>query len=227
MKISSKNQKAVVLLSGGIDSAVVLFLAKKKGYQVKALTFDYRQKHKKEIKCAQKLALAAEVDLCCLKIEMPWVQSSLISKEKNIKAKNNLKLPLTYVPGRNIIFLSFAVSYAESINAGSIFIGAHVQDYSGYPDCRRSFLQSLNKAVNLGIAAEGIKFCYPLIKKNKKEIIQLGFRLKVPFELTWSCYKGGNVPCFDCDSCFFRNKAFSQLGLKDPWLVNNASGKNN
>jgi 7-cyano-7-deazaguanine synthase len=131
-------------------------------------------------------------------------------------------IPSTYVPARNIIFLSFALSYAEAIGARAIFIGAHSQDYSGYPDCRpefyRAFSQIITTGTKTGIEKRSIKIETPLIHKAKAEIIRLGARLGVPFEFTWSCYQGGNRPCGKCDSCCFRAKGFKEAGITDPLL---------
>ncbi len=126
------------------------------------------------------------------------------------------EIPATYVSGRNIIFLSYAVSLAESMKADKIFIGAHVHDYSGYPDCRPEFLHAMERAINLGIVYKGIEIVRPLIDKTKKEIVSLGKELGVPFGDTWSCYVGKRYPCGRCDSCRFRINAFNQLGLRDP-----------
>ncbi len=217
----AKGKKAVVLLSGGIDSATTLFYAKKKGYKIWALAFDYNQKHKKEINFAKKLAALAQVNFCSIKISIPWSQSSLVSLKKKIPKRKVGGVPSTYVAGRNIIFLSYAASYAESVKANSIFIGAHTLDYSGYPDCREEFLKAFNKAVNLGLVGADINILRPLVKKNKKQIIRLGFNLGVPFESTWSCYQGGRLPCLECDSCRYRTEGFISLGLEDPLLKKN------
>lgn len=213
-----KRKKAIVLLSGGMDSAVILFLVKKQNYSINTLVFDYSQKHRKEINAAAKLASLAGAGHLCLKVNLPWSRSSLINPKKSLPEKKRAGVPSTYVSGRNIIFLSYAASYAESVKADSIFIGAHTLDYSGYPDCRENFLDAFAKAINLGIAGGRINICYPFLKKGKKEIIEIGLKLGVPFELTWSCYAGGEKPCLRCDSCRFRTRAFSQLGIKDPLL---------
>lgn len=213
-----KKDKAIILLSGGLDSATTLFLAQQKNFSIKALIFDYGQKHKKEIKAAVKIAEIAKVDYRIVTVKIPWSKSSLTNKAKKVPEKFSGKVPSTYVSGRNIIFLSYAASFAETIRAKAIFIGAHTQDYSGYPDCRKNFLEKFNQAVNLGIAGKRIKLYYPLIDKNKKEIIQLGLKLGVPFKYTWSCYNGRKRPCQRCDSCRFRINGFNQLGLTDPLL---------
>ena len=217
------NKKAVILLSGGIDSATTLYLAKKRGFKAFALIFDYGQRHKKEIFAAKKIAKKAKIPYKLVKLSFPWKGSSLLDKNVKLPTKRSLKeinksIPSTYVPSRNIIFLSIAASFAESINASAIFIGAHTEDYSGYPDCRKSFFDAFKKAIKKGTkAGTKIKLYTPLIDKNKKEIIRLGRTLNVPFRFTWSCYNGLNKPCGVCDSCFFRKKAFKELNIKDPY----------
>jgi 7-cyano-7-deazaguanine synthase len=221
-------KKAVVLLSGGIDSATTLYWAKKQGYSCFCLIFDYGQRHKREIKSAILIAKKVNCKYQILKINLPWEGSSLldrdikIPKHLNTLKPKNQKIPSTYVPARNIIFLSFALSFAESINAQAIFIGAHTQDYSGYPDCRPEFYQAFNKVIVVGTKAgvekNKIEIYTPLIQKTKAQIIKLGARLGVPFELTWSCYQGGKSPCGKCDSCYFRAKGFQEAGMKDPLI---------
>ena len=214
-------KRGVILLSGGIDSAVTLYFAKNKGYQLKALIFDYNQRHKKEIECAKKIAGLNKIDYRIIKCDLSWVKSSLTKKKLKVSWQRNLKgrdIPLTYVSGRNIIFLSYAASLAESIKAKAIFIGAHIQDYSGYPDCRPDFLNSFQRALNLGLKDRGLKIVAPLLNKKKRDIIRIGIKLGVPFESTWSCYQGRKFPCLRCDSCRFRIGAFSKLGLQDPLI---------
>ncbi|MDD4954509.1 MAG: 7-cyano-7-deazaguanine synthase QueC [Candidatus Omnitrophica bacterium] len=218
----SVNKNAVILLSGGLDSAVTLYYAKSKGYKPAALIFDYNQRHRKEIKSAVRIAALNNLKYYVIKIGLGWVKSSLTDRKIKVVSGRNLKskkIPLTYVSGRNIIFLSYAASFAESIGAKSIFIGAHIEDYSGYPDCRPQFLESFKEAINEGLKCKGIKIKTPLLHKSKKEIIELGLKLNVPFKYTWSCYKGGKAPCGKCDSCRFRIQAFRQLGMEDPLLA--------
>ena len=222
-------KKAVVLLSGGLDSAVTLYLAQKKGFYPFVLIFDYGQRHKKEVLAAKKIARAAGCPTQVLKINFPWKGSALLDEKIKIPRSANSRtrepandIPSTYVPARNIVFLSFALSYAEAIQAEAIFIGAHAQDYSGYPDCRPRFFEAFRKVVALGtksgVEKKGAKVYTPLLNKSKARIIRLGKQLGVPFQLTWSCYRGGFRPCGKCDSCYFRAKGFREAGLKDPVL---------
>ncbi|MBU2540663.1 MAG: 7-cyano-7-deazaguanine synthase QueC [Candidatus Omnitrophica bacterium] len=220
--IRNKKQKAIVLLSGGLDSATTLFLAKSKGYRISALIFDYGQRHKKEINCAKTLAKVAGCDYHIIKLSLPSLGSSLLNRNINIpKArKERSGIPSTYVPARNLIFLSIAASYAESMRADTIFIGANAVDFSGYPDCRPRFYSQLRKVIKIGTKAgvegKALRILTPLINKTKKEIIKLGAKLGVPYALTWSCYEGGKVPCASCESCLLRKKGFQEAKLNDP-----------
>jgi len=224
-----KSKLAVVLLSGGLDSATTLYLAKKLGFNCRCLIFDYGQRHKKEITSAGAIARSAHCPARIIKIDLPWKGSALLDKKIKITGDTKVPrhqatsvIPNTYVPARNIIFLSFALSYAEAIGAEAIFIGAHAQDYSGYPDCRPEFYRAFSRVISTGTRAGverkrvGIKT--PLINKGKAQIIKLGRRLGVPFALTWSCYQGGKRPCGRCESCYFRAKGFRELGIKDAAL---------
>ncbi|MBN2120982.1 MAG: 7-cyano-7-deazaguanine synthase QueC [Candidatus Omnitrophica bacterium] len=218
-KTPKTSDKAVVLLSGGIDSAVTLYLVLKYGFRAFVLIFDYRQRHKKEISYAVRNAKNLAVPFEVIRISLPWGGSALTDRSIQIPEKQARKaIPVTYVPARNIIFLSFSVSFAEAIGAEKIFIGAHIQDYSGYPDCRPDFLTSFQNAANLGIKNKGIEIVAPLLKKRKSEIIELGLSLGVDFRNTWSCYRGGRTPCGKCDSCRYRLQGFAQAKVKDPLL---------
>jgi 7-cyano-7-deazaguanine synthase len=216
-----KNKKAIVLLSGGLDSATVLYHAISKGYQVHVLSFDYGQRHKKELLFAEKLAHANNVKIYKLRIAFPWKGSSLFGgRIKLPKGRMGRKsIPSTYVPARNIIFLSFALSYAEAINAATIFIGANQIDYSNYPDCRNDFLNAFkkmaSKGTKSGVSGKRISIEAPLIGMKKKDIIIKAYKLGVPFQYTWSCYKGGKYPCGVCDSCIIRKNGFKEAGIKD------------
>ncbi|MBC8436586.1 MAG: 7-cyano-7-deazaguanine synthase QueC [Candidatus Omnitrophica bacterium] len=217
-------RRAIVLLSGGLDSAVTLYLAKYDGFTVNCLIFDYGQRHKKEVEAAKKIARQAGAAYRIIKLRLPWKGSSLLDGKIKIPRPDKADgIPSTYVPGRNIIFLSYAVSFAEAAKAGAVYIGAHTQDYPGYPDCRPQFYRAFSKTVSCGTKAgvekKKIEIKTPLINKTKAEIIKTGVKLKVPFELTWSCYKGGRFPCAKCESCYFRSKGFFEAGLPDPILL--------
>ncbi|TRZ95435.1 7-cyano-7-deazaguanine synthase QueC [bacterium] len=224
-------KKAIVLLSGGLDSATTLYIAKKQGYRCFCLVFDYGQRQRKEINAAKKIARAADSKLQIIKISLPWNGSSLLDKEIKIPRHHKVEtrqgvnsIPSTYVAARNIIFLSFALSYAEIVKAVAIFIGAHIQDYSGYPDCRpefyRAFQEVISKGTKSGAEKRRIDIKTPLIKEKKSEIIRQALELGVPLYLTCSCYNGTKVPCGVCDSCYYRRKGFSELGIEDPALEN-------
>ena len=211
--------KCVVLLSGGLDSSTTLYYAQSKGYDCHCLIFDYSQKHKKEILSAKTVAKLAHCPFEVVKIGLPWKGSSLL--DNKIKVPHHRKLdakniPSTYVPARNIIFLSFAASYAEAIGAKVIFIGANAVDYSGYPDCRPAFFnayaQVLTRGLKAGVEGKGIKVETPLIHLTKSQIVRLALKLRVPVEKTWSCYQGGSKPCGLCDSCRLRDKGFEDAG---------------
>ncbi|MBP7055852.1 MAG: 7-cyano-7-deazaguanine synthase QueC [Candidatus Omnitrophica bacterium] len=220
------NKKAVVLLSGGLDSAVTLYYAKDKGYACYCLNFDYGQRHRTEIGRARSIAHMAGAEFTVISLPFSWKGSSLLDNSVDIpkgrtSAEINEEIPSTYVPARNTVFLSIAASFAEAIGAEALFIGAHSQDSSGYPDCRKEYLEAIDKAIRLGTKAglEGnLKVESPLIDKTKKDIIELGAGLGVPFEYAWSCYAGGKKPCMECDSCILRAKGFAEAGVEDPLL---------
>jgi len=222
-----KNKKAVVLLSGGLDSTTTLYIAKHQGYRVTALIFSYGQRHRKEILRAKRIAKLAKCDYCVLKISLPWKGSALLDKHQRIPECRSQELmahniPATYVPSRNILFLSYASSLAETIGAQAIFIGANIRDYSGYPDCRPQFFKAFAKSIaagtKAGVEGRALHIQSPLIYKTKEQIIKLGQKLKVPYHLTWSCYKGGRKACGVCDSCLLRQKGFAALKCQDPAL---------
>lgn len=212
-------QKAIVLFSSGLDSTTVLYYAMSKGYECHCLIFDYGQKHSKEVNNAKKFAESLHLGYHIVKTSIPWDTSSLINKDKKIPEHKQIKegfVPSTYVPGRNTIFLSYAISYAETIKAKKIFLGINAVDFSSYPDCTPQYLKSMQqvmKALN-----NGIEICAPIEKYSKSQIIKLGTKLKVPYEKTWSCYNGKNKPCGKCDSCKLRAKGFKEAGIDDPAL---------
>jgi 7-cyano-7-deazaguanine synthase len=229
MSSKGKSKKrCVVLLSGGLDSATVLYFAKKNGFSPVCLIFDYGQKHRREIESAKGLARSAGCPYKLVKISLPWQGSSILDRKIKVPAvstnvsKVSNRIPSTYVPARNTIFLSFAVSFAEAIQAQAIFIGANAVDYSNYPDCRSEFYRAFEEVIALGTKAgvekRKIGVLTPLINFTKARIIKLGVRLGVPYELTWSCYKGQSKPCGKCESCFYRAKGFRQAAIADPAL---------
>jgi 7-cyano-7-deazaguanine synthase len=220
-------KQAIVLLSGGIDSATTLYIAIDRGYKCHCLIFDYHQRHKKEIIQAEKIAKKARCDYKVIKISFPWQGSSLLDKRKQLPTDRNIddmakQIPSTYVPLRNTIFISIAAGWAETIEADSIFIGANAIDFSGYPDCRPAYFEIFNRLLRegtkSGVEARPIKIETPLIDKRKSEIIKIGISLMVPYKLTWSCYEGGRRPCLKCDSCLLRKKGFDEAGLIDPLM---------
>lgn len=225
--MNGNRKRAVILLSGGLDSTVCLALSKEQGYEPYPLSFDYGQRHKKELECACEIVNFYKVDKHkILKIDLTQIGGSALTDMKmNIPVKRDLvgigeDIPTTYVPARNTILLSFALGYAEVVGANAIFIGANSLDYSGYPDCRADFFSAFQKVAKLATKAgrEGkiIEIKHPLIESTKAEIIKEGMRLDVPFHLTWSCYKGEEKACGRCDSCLLRLKGFSEAGVNDP-----------
>jgi len=223
-----KRPQAVILLSGGLDSATTLFFARREGYDCNCLIFDYGQRHKKEIARARRLARRARSRSTVVRISLPWKGSSLLDRklpipERRTPREIQKKIPSTYVPARNTIFIAYALSYSESIGARAVFIGAHAQDSSGYPDCRKKYFHAFQETARLGtrqgVEGKGIEIITPLITMSKREIIELGAALQVPFRLTWSCYYGGSSPCGVCDSCLLRKKGFKEAGIDDPLIA--------
>jgi 7-cyano-7-deazaguanine synthase len=222
-------KKAVVLLSGGLDSSVTLAVAHKQGYQVYALTFDYGQRHRREIKSAKKVAEHYKIrQHKILQIDLNQIGGSALTDERidvprghrASEIRKSKDIPATYVPARNTILLSFALAYAEVVGADSIFIGANHIDYSGYPDCRPEYFDAYQRMANLAtraaVSGRQMSIEVPIIKLNKKEIVELGLSMSVPFELTWSCYQGGQMACGRCDSCVLRKAGFRDAGIADP-----------
>jgi len=227
--------KAVVLLSGGLDSSTTLAIARQQGFETHALTFRYGQKHEIEIESARKVAarlgaaqhIIAEFDL------RQFGGSALTSDIPVPKSRNaeeiSRGIPVTYVPARNTIFLSFALAWAEVLSANDIFIGVNAIDYSGYPDCRPEYIEAYQKMANLATKAgvEGrqrLKIHTPLIRMTKADIIKTGIDLGVDYSLTNSCYDptpvedspGEGIACGECDACLLRLKGFAEAGMKDP-----------
>lgn len=234
-------KKAVVLLSGGLDSSTTLALARYEGYSCYALTFDYAQRHRIELEAAGRVAssigvlkhLITAFDLretgasaLTSDIDVPKQmreERGEGTEDRGQKGERHSRIPVTYVPARNTIFLSFALGWAEMLEAGSIFIGANAVDYSGYPDCRPEYLKSFEDMANLATrisVEEKIRFQIraPLLLMSKGEIIRKGTELGLDYSLTWSCYDPTpeGRPCNLCDSCRFREKGFFEAGIKDP-----------
>ena len=210
-------KKAVILLSGGLDSATCLAIAKAEGFECYTLGFDYGQRHKHEIECAKKLSPNHKI------INIPNFGGSALTDNNIAVPKTGLtnQIPVTYVPARNTIFLSFALGYAEVIGAADIFIGVNALDYSGYPDCRPEYIEAFQNMANLatkaGVEGAGVKIHTPLINLTKAEIIKLGTSLGVDYSLTSSCYDPTpqGKACGTCDSCRLRLKGFAEAGIKD------------
>ncbi len=222
--MSPSPKRAIVLLSGGLDSSTTLYWARARGYRCHCLVVDYGQRHRKEILAAQAIARRAGCPFSLIRIKLPWGGSALTDRrialpKGRLPHQIGRGIPVTYVPARNTILLSHAVSLAEAIGASAIFIGANAVDFSGYPDCRPAYYRAFQKVIQQGTKAgvEGrpIRIVTPLIRKSKAQIIRLGLRLGVPFELTWSCYQGGRRPCGACDSCLLRSKGFREAGCPD------------
>ncbi len=218
-------KRAIVLLSGGIDSATTLAVAKNQGFQVSALTFHYGQRHAQEIEAAERIVKVMKVEEHrIIKINLREIGGSALTDEIEVPRDRSIGvgIPVTYVPARNTIFLSYALAWAEVLETGDVFIGANAIDYSGYPDCRPEYLNAFEKMANLATraAVEGKKFKLhaPLINLTKAEIIRKGLSLRVDYSLTHSCYDPlpGGGPCGRCDSCRLRRKGFREAGIRDP-----------
>lgn len=219
--------KAIVLLSGGLDSSTVLYQAQADGCECYAISFDYQQRHRRELESAKAIARCANVkEHQVVSFDLrQWGGSALTDNDIELPEHRSVtqmseNIPITYVPARNTIFLSFGLSYAEAKGAQRVYIGVNALDYSGYPDCRPDYIQAMQKVFVLGTKqgreGEAIRIVTPLINLKKTEIIKLGNQLGVPWEQTWSCYAGSDIACGVCDSCKLRLAAFAELGLKDP-----------
>jgi len=220
--------RAVCLLSGGLDSTTSTAIAKSQGYEIYCLSFDYGQRHRRELDAAARVAAALEAmrHIVVAFDLRQWGGSALTDDiavpTGRSEGEMTESIPVTYVPARNTIFLSFALGWAETLGARCVFIGVNQLDYSGYPDCREEFLRSFEQTARLATKAgvEGIPFRVeaPLLSMTKAEIIGAGTALGVDYGLTWSCYQGGEVPCGGCDSCLLRAKGFAEAGLRDPLM---------
>ncbi len=223
-------KKAVILLSGGLDSATVGAIARQQGYRLYCLSFDYGQRHYCELKAADRVARSlSAVRHLTLRLDLNLIGGSSLTDQNLAVPRNSVsvdesEIPVTYVPARNTIFIAHAVAWAETLEARDIFLGVNAIDYSGYPDCRPDFIQAMQRAVNLGTKlgvnekAPYFRLHTPLIRLHKYEIIQLGIKLGVDYGLTHSCYDPDDQgrPCGQCDSCCLRLQGFSAAGLDDP-----------
>lgn len=216
--------KAIVLLSGGLDSTTVLAQAIADNKEVVALSFRYGQRHDKELTSASNVAKFYNIKHVIVDMDLSMFRSALTDTNINIpedRSKSDIgsDIPVTYVPARNVIMLSVATGLSESVDADKIYIGINAIDYSGYPDCRPEFLDSFEKMINVstkaGVEGHHIKIICPIINCSKADIIRLGKKLGAPLHLTWSCYKGGDKACGKCDSCELRLKGFKEAGFKD------------
>jgi 7-cyano-7-deazaguanine synthase len=224
------DKRAVVLLSGGMDSSTAMAVARSNGNEVYALSFDYGQRHRNELSCARKIAIFFKAkEHKVLKIELGKLGGSALTDDAIAVPdadggwSGGKPIPATYVPARNLVLLSMAAAYAETVGAKSIFIGANAIDYSGYPDCRPEFLRAFEEAARLGtkcgFSGKPLRIEAPLLRLSKEQIVRLGASLLVPFGMTWSCYRGGKRPCGKCDSCRLRAKGFEAAGMADPLLA--------
>lgn len=216
--------KAVVLLSGGLDSTVCMSVAKLMGEEIYPISFSYGQRHDREIECAKKIACYYDVRRhLVIDTNMNAIGGSALTDNIDVPEgdENRQDIPVTYVPARNLIFLSYALGYAEVLDAGKIYIGVNAVDYSGYPDCRPEFIERFQQLADYSTKAaaqdrKAIRVETPLIKLTKAGIIELGMKNKAPLELTTSCYRGGEEACGTCDSCLLRLRGFREAGFEDP-----------
>lgn len=211
--------KAVILLSGGLDSVTVLALAAAQGYECHTIGFSYGQRHAHEVEKAKIIAAKYGVKHKVITIDLTSFGGSALTDSSIAVPKTGLTddIPVTYVPARNTIFLSYALGYAEVLGAADIFIGVNALDYSGYPDCRPEYIKAFETMANLGTKAGNFSIHMPLVNLTKAEIIKLGFRYGVDYSLTTSCYDPvDGKACGTCDSCRLRLKGFMEAGAKDP-----------
>jgi 7-cyano-7-deazaguanine synthase len=227
--MTTEKKKAVVLLSGGLDSATVLAIARSQGYELYALSFSYGQRHIVELEAAARVASSTGVaDHRTAVVDLRAFGGSALTAEIAVpkgrtSGEMSHGIPITYVPARNTIFLAFALAWAEVLGASDIFIGVNALDYSGYPDCRPEFIEAFERMANLATKAgvegcQALKIHTPLIAMSKAEIIRKGVELGVDYGLTSSCYdpSPSGEPCGSCDSCLLRQKGFGENGIEDP-----------
>ena len=217
-------EKAVVLLSGGLDSTTCMAVAKEAGRELYPISFNYHQRHSIELEGAKEVAAFYRVKKhLIIETNMELIGGSALTDRAIAVPEGDVSrtsVPVTYVPARNLIFLSYAVGYAETIGARYVYIGVNSVDYSGYPDCRPEFIQRFQAAADYATeaasAGKRIEIVAPLQNLSKAEIVRLAARLAVPLELTHSCYNGGEKACGVCDSCKLRRQGFALAGMEDP-----------
>ena len=228
----NKISKAVVLLSGGLDSTTALAIAQSEGFDVHAMSFRYGQRHKVELESAERVAATMGVKQhVIVDINLRQFGGSALTSELDVPKSRSITemshgIPVTYVPARNTVFLSFALAWAETLGAQDIYIGVNALDYSGYPDCRPEYIAAYEKMANLATRAgiEGmqrLRIHTPLIQLTKAQIIQLGLELGIDYSRTSSCYDPAptGAPCGSCDSCLLRTKGFNEAGIQDPLVL--------
>jgi len=227
-------KKAIIILSGGLDSSTTLYIAKSEGYELYALTFIYGQRHEIEVECAKKVAQKAKVQEHRF-LNLPVPRGSALTDNIDVPKGRNLEeisieIPPTYVPARNTLFIAYALQWAEEIEAEAIFTGITSVDASGYPDTRPEYIEAyqnlINKATKRTVSGKAIELKTPLLHLYKSEIIDIGMQLGVPYKNTWSCYTPKRdlnyddeteyIPCLECDTCTLRIKGFIEAGYKDP-----------
>lgn len=219
-------KRCICILSGGLDSSTCIYLAKSQGFELYALTFNYGQRHQRELECARKIGELVGVKEHRF-VDLPKPKGSALTENIEVPKVRTLEemskeIPITYVPARNTLFIAYALQYAEEVNADAIFIGVTSIDFSGYPDCRPEYIEAWQNLINCATkkTAEGgtIELRTPLLQLYKAEIIELGTELGVPYEFTHSCYSGDYPPCLECDSCKLRIKGFVGNDLRDPLI---------
>lgn len=219
--------RAICLLSGGLDSSTALAWARREGYACSTLAFDYGQRHRRELESAAAIAAALGAEEHqVLQIDLRQFGGSALTDDLAVplgtptEGVDNSRIPITYVPARNTIFLSLALAYAEVRDADAIVLGINALDYSGYPDCRPEYLEAMQRVAELatrqGVEGHAPRLLAPLVHCTKAQIVRMGSDLDVPWDLTWSCYQGDERACGRCDSCRLRLKGFAEAGFRDP-----------
>ncbi len=223
-KEDKKSKTAIVLFSGGLDSTTCLYWALAQGYTCHTLSITYGQRHARELQSARQITQKLGVKAHFINLDLPWLATSSLVDDtrplpnQSLEEIHQTHIPSTYVPGRNLLFLALAGSLLDAIGADTIIAGPNAVDFSGYPDCTPDFYQAAAQALVRGTqqgVSQGIEVLAPLMNLSKAEIVRLAASLHVPFELTWSCYAGGDKPCGVCDSCKLRAQGFKEAGVKD------------